>query len=187
MQIGKAARSNGSHIKSRLKMEPHGVFKEVTKQCTNKDHYQSVRAPMARGGRAPDGRALSPSSAIPGARLMPAMRLRHTRRRRNPSRCPAPVCGLMQVAGPPPVGVTLAQPRDLPPTSSSTRQKIIAAVIMCAEGYGVGFDTLSFFGWFGSTSLGALCTLHPLPRPCLHARGGVTLADVTAGCCSHLP
>ena len=51
----------------------------------------------------------------------------------------------------------------------------------------VGFDTLSFFGWFGSTSLGALCTLHPLPRPCLHARGGVTLADVTAGCCSHLP
>ena len=65
---------------------------------------------MARGGRAPDGRALSPSSAIPGARLMPAMRLRHTRRRRNPSRCPAPVCGLMQVAGPPPVGVTPAQP-----------------------------------------------------------------------------
>ena len=42
MQIGKAARSNGSHIKSRLKMEPHGVFKEVTKQCTNKDHYQSM-------------------------------------------------------------------------------------------------------------------------------------------------
>ena len=42
MQIGKAARSNGSHIKSRLKMEPHGVFKEVTKQCTNKDHYQSI-------------------------------------------------------------------------------------------------------------------------------------------------
>ena len=41
MQIGKAARSNRSHIKSRLKMEPHGVFKEVTKQCTNKDHYQS--------------------------------------------------------------------------------------------------------------------------------------------------
>lgn len=40
MQIGKAARSNGSHIKSRLKMEPHGVFKEVTKQCTN-DHYHS--------------------------------------------------------------------------------------------------------------------------------------------------
>ena len=26
----------------RLKMEPHGVFKEVTKQCTIKDHYQSV-------------------------------------------------------------------------------------------------------------------------------------------------
>ena len=118
---------------------------------------------------------------------MPAMRLRHTRRRRNPSRCPAPVCGLMQVAEPPPVGVTPAQPRHLPPTPSSTRQKIIAAVIMCAEGYGVGLDTLSFFGWFGSTSLGALCTLHPLPRPCLHARGGVTLADVTAGCCSHLP
>ena len=45
MQIGKAARSNGSHIKSRLKMEPHGVFKEVTKQCTNKDHYQSVTTP----------------------------------------------------------------------------------------------------------------------------------------------
>ena len=42
MQIGKAARSNGSHIKSRLKMEPHGVFKEVTIQCTNKHHYQSV-------------------------------------------------------------------------------------------------------------------------------------------------
>ena len=57
-----------------------------------------------------------------------------------------------------------------------TRQNTIAAVIMCAEGYGVGFDTLSFFGWFGSTSLGALCTLHPPPRPCLHARGGVTLA-----------
>ena len=25
-----------------LKMEPHGVFKEVTKQRTNKDHHQSV-------------------------------------------------------------------------------------------------------------------------------------------------
>lgn len=48
MQIGKAARSNGSHIKSRLKMEPHGVFKEVTKQCTNKDHYQSVTHKHAR-------------------------------------------------------------------------------------------------------------------------------------------
>ena len=47
MQIGKAARSNGSHIKSRLKMEPHGVFKEVTKQCTNKDHYQSVTSAPA--------------------------------------------------------------------------------------------------------------------------------------------
>lgn len=47
MQIGKAARSNGSHIKSRLKMEPHGVFKEVTKQCTNKDHYQSVRGEIS--------------------------------------------------------------------------------------------------------------------------------------------
>ena len=47
MQIGKAARSNGSHIKSRLKMEPHGVFKEVTKQCTNKDHYQSVSGYLA--------------------------------------------------------------------------------------------------------------------------------------------
>ena len=46
MQIGKAARSNGSHIKSRLKMEPHGVFKEVTKQCTNKDHYQSRTPPL---------------------------------------------------------------------------------------------------------------------------------------------
>ena len=51
MQIGKAARSNGSHIKSRLKMEPHGVFKEVTKQCTNKDHYQSVKTL----GRSPEG------------------------------------------------------------------------------------------------------------------------------------
>ena len=29
-------------------MEPHGVFKEVTKQCTNKDHYQSV---AESGGR----------------------------------------------------------------------------------------------------------------------------------------
>ena len=48
MQIGKAARSNGSHIKSRLKMEPHGVFKEVTKQCTNKDHYQSVSETSAQ-------------------------------------------------------------------------------------------------------------------------------------------
>ena len=26
----------------KLEMEPHGVFKEVTKQFTNKDHYQSV-------------------------------------------------------------------------------------------------------------------------------------------------
>jgi hypothetical protein len=49
MQIGKAARSNGSHIKSRLKMEPHGVFKEVTKQCTNKDHYQSVSGHVIAG------------------------------------------------------------------------------------------------------------------------------------------
>ena len=40
---------------------------------------------------------------------------------------------------------------------------------MCAEGYGVGFDTLAFFGWFGSTSLGALHTSSPasavLARP----------------------
>ena len=43
IKIGKAARSNGSHIKSELKMEPHSVFfKEVTKQCTNKDHNRSV-------------------------------------------------------------------------------------------------------------------------------------------------
>jgi hypothetical protein len=50
MQIGKAARGNGSHIKSRLKMEPYGVFKEVTKQCTNKDHYQSVS--LSKGDKA---------------------------------------------------------------------------------------------------------------------------------------
>lgn len=53
MQIGKAARSNGSHIKSRLKMEPHGVFKEVTKQCTNKDHYQSAQLAVAWRRRRP--------------------------------------------------------------------------------------------------------------------------------------
>ena len=52
MQIGKAARSNGSHIKSRLKMEPHGVFKEVTKQCTNKDHHQSGDDPTSKQGKA---------------------------------------------------------------------------------------------------------------------------------------
>ena len=34
---------------------------------------------------------------------------------------------------------------------------------------------------------GGLCTLHLPPRSCLHARGGVTSANVTAGCCSHLP
>jgi hypothetical protein len=141
---------------------------------------------MARGCRVTDGRALSPSSAIPGARLMPAMKLRHTRRHRNPSRCPATVYRLMQVAGPPPVGVTPAQPRDRPSTSGSTRQKNIAAIIICAEGYGVGFDTFSSFGWFGSTSLGALCTLHPPPWLCLHTSGSVTLAKATAGCCSHL-
>ena len=28
---------------------------------------------------------------------------------------------------------------------------------------------------------------HPPPQPCLHTSGSVTLADVTAGCCSHLP
>ena len=43
-------------------------------------------APMARGGRVPDGSALSPSSAIPGACLMQARRLRHTHLRRNPRR-----------------------------------------------------------------------------------------------------
>ena len=32
-----------SNESGKLKTEPHGVFKEVTKQCTNKDHYQSVR------------------------------------------------------------------------------------------------------------------------------------------------
>ena len=63
--------------------------------------------------------------------------------------------------------------------SQLTCQKIIAAIIMCAEGNGVEFDTLSFFGWFGSTSLGALCSLHLPPRPCLHYRDGVTLADFT--------
>ena len=40
-----AARSSESHIESGLKMEPHGVFKEVTKLCTCQDHYQSVWHP----------------------------------------------------------------------------------------------------------------------------------------------
>ena len=31
-------------------MEPHGVFKEVTTQCTNKDHYQSVSQSVGRPG-----------------------------------------------------------------------------------------------------------------------------------------
>ena len=35
---------------SRLKMEPYGVFKEVTKQCTNKDRYQSVS--LSKGDKA---------------------------------------------------------------------------------------------------------------------------------------
>ena len=42
----------------RLEMEPHVVFKEVTKLCTNKDHHQSlgrrgrksVGAHILRGG-----------------------------------------------------------------------------------------------------------------------------------------
>jgi hypothetical protein len=29
---------------SRLKMELHGVFKEVSKQCTNKDHHQGEKS-----------------------------------------------------------------------------------------------------------------------------------------------
>ena len=37
----KTARSSSSHIKVWLKMEPYGVFKEVTQSCTNEDHYQS--------------------------------------------------------------------------------------------------------------------------------------------------
>ena len=36
-------------------MEPHGVFKEVTKQCTNKSHHQSVSTP--------------PSSAPPATKI----------------------------------------------------------------------------------------------------------------------
>ena len=35
MQIGRAARSIRSHTKSKLEVEPHGVFKEVIKQCTD--------------------------------------------------------------------------------------------------------------------------------------------------------
>ena len=31
-------------------MEPHGVSKEVTKQCTNKDHYQSPPHPLTGDG-----------------------------------------------------------------------------------------------------------------------------------------
>jgi len=33
----------------RMKMEPHGVFREVTALCTNKDHYQSVWRCLRRG------------------------------------------------------------------------------------------------------------------------------------------
>ena len=42
---------------------------------------------------------------------MPVMKLRHTRPRRNPSRCPATVYGLLQVVGPPPVREKPAQPK----------------------------------------------------------------------------
>ena len=30
-------------VVSEGEMEPHGVFREVTALCTNKDHYQQVR------------------------------------------------------------------------------------------------------------------------------------------------
>ena len=46
-------------------MEPHGVFKEVTKQCTNKDHYQSLDLILE-----PDcGRRDSNPSKKPGTRM----------------------------------------------------------------------------------------------------------------------
>ena len=54
-------------------------------------------APTARCGRVQDGRALS---SIPGACLMPVMRLRHTRRHLNPSLCPATVYGLLHAPVP---------------------------------------------------------------------------------------
>ena len=40
IQMSRAARSSESQIKSGLKMEPHGVFNEVTKLCTEEDHYR---------------------------------------------------------------------------------------------------------------------------------------------------
>ena len=47
----RAARNRKSHIKFWLKMEPYGVFKEVTKSCTNKGSLlvrYSMAAALAR-------------------------------------------------------------------------------------------------------------------------------------------
>ena len=40
-EMGRTARSSGSHIKSRAKVEPHGVLKEVTKLC-NEDPCEAI-------------------------------------------------------------------------------------------------------------------------------------------------
>jgi hypothetical protein len=48
-----------------------------------------------------------------------------------------------------------------PPRGLNTSSRSIA--IIHAWGYGVGFDTLYFFGRFGGTSLGAPCVFHPTP------------------------
>ena len=48
-----------------------------------------------------------------------------------------------------------------PPRGLNTSSRSIA--IIHAWGYGVGFDTLHFFGRSGGTSLGAPCVFHPTP------------------------
>ena len=69
---------------------------------------------MARGGRVLDGRALSPSSAIPGARLMPAMRLAAVATEVDALRQSTDSCRWW--GRPQWVGVKPTQPRDRPQT-----------------------------------------------------------------------
>ena len=100
MQMSRAARSSESHIKSGLKMEPHGVFKEVTKLCNDKDH-QSVlhlhhsqdtaraREALARkatGGQDAGGWSIA-GTGLPAAHRVRDVQTRQSQYQRSCCRC----------------------------------------------------------------------------------------------------
>ena len=99
---------------------------------------------------------------------MSMMRLRRTRRRCNPSRCPTPVYGLRQSAGHSPWWVS--RPRSV----ASRFMTSPLRYHVCRGIWGVVRHIL-FYGWF-FTSLVAPCLPHPPFQSCPHDPDGVTSA-----------